>query len=249
MYQNYVFDLYGTLVDVRTAEESWDVYKKLAKFFTFRGAAYQPEELRRAFHALIEEQVRERTGSIYAATGETIAYPDIDVIPVYRALAEAKGLTFTEQEARLTANWHRIIATRRLKVYPGVLEVFQQLKDNHKGIYLLSNAQREYTYGELVTTGLLPWFDGVLISSDYGCRKPDPVFFGELTRQFGIDLRTAVMVGNDSASDIAGANAVGMDSVLFVTNRELAAPVPGVGSTYTVDDGDFRKLSRIFGLV
>ncbi|MDE7298443.1 MAG: HAD family hydrolase [Lachnospiraceae bacterium] len=249
MYQNIVFDLYGTLVDIRTADDSPEVFRRLAKFYTFRGAAYRPGELQSAFHSYMDAQVRERAGSVYRGTGETIAFPEIDVVPIFRRLFEDRGVAADDREAELTANWYRIIATRRLRVYPGVFELFRALRECGKGIYLLSNAQRAYTAGELKTTGLEPWFDGILISSDYGCRKPDRIFFGELTRQFGIDPGASLMVGNDAGSDIAGAAAAGMDSVLLATDQALAAPAGGAESTYTIADGDFRRIARLPGVL
>lgn len=248
MYQNYVFDLYGTLLDVRTAEDSWPVYKKLAQFYACRGAKYQPEELRAAYHRLFDERYQERMGSIDERTGERVIAPEVDTVPIYKQLFTQKGVEITQEEARATANWHRIIGVRKLKVYPGVFELFRILKAKGKGIYLLSNAQREYTYGELVLTGLLSWFDGIVLSSDYGCCKPDPILFRELTAQFGLNLKQALMIGNDRRSDIGGANAVGMDSLLLATTASLAAPIEGVESTFEVADGDFRKIATVLGL-
>ncbi len=249
MYQNIVFDLYGTLADVRTADDSPEVFRRLAKFYTFRGAAYRPGELRSAFCGYMDAQMRERTGLVYRPTGETIAFPEIDVVPIFRRLFEDRGVAADDREAELTANWYRITATRRLHVYPGVFELFRAIKSCGKGIYLLSNAQRAYTAGELKTTGLESWFDGILISSDFGCRKPDPIFFGELKRQFGIDCGTSLMVGNDRSSDIAGAAAAGMDSVLLVTDKALAAPAAGAESTYTIEDGDIRRIAQLPGVL
>ncbi len=49
MYKNYVFDLYGTLVDIHTDENDLAVWKKLALFYGYYGALYQPEELQKAY--------------------------------------------------------------------------------------------------------------------------------------------------------------------------------------------------------
>ena len=44
-YDNYVFDLYGTLVDIHTEEDFPNLWEKLALFFGYYGAVYEPEEL------------------------------------------------------------------------------------------------------------------------------------------------------------------------------------------------------------
>ena len=57
MYQNYIFDLYGTLVDIHTNEkESVSLEKKMSLFFGMKGAAYEPKELRMAYETKIKEQ-------------------------------------------------------------------------------------------------------------------------------------------------------------------------------------------------
>ena len=49
MIQSCIFDLYGTLVDIHTDEGNPEVWKKLALFFSYYGADYEPEELKEAY--------------------------------------------------------------------------------------------------------------------------------------------------------------------------------------------------------
>ena len=41
MYQNYIFDLYGTLVDIRTDERSRNFFKKYAKWLRRQGFHFE----------------------------------------------------------------------------------------------------------------------------------------------------------------------------------------------------------------
>ena len=41
MYTNYIFDLYGTLIDIRTDEWSDKVWDEFAKWLTLRGMKYR----------------------------------------------------------------------------------------------------------------------------------------------------------------------------------------------------------------
>ena len=45
MYSNYIFDLYGTLIDINTDESSNEFWYKLSLFYSFKGAVYIAEEL------------------------------------------------------------------------------------------------------------------------------------------------------------------------------------------------------------
>lgn len=244
-YKNFVFDFYGTLADVYTDDDSARTNERMAAFFTSRGAEYTAEEYKACLHACLARQERERAGSVYAPTGEVIRFPETDVLLMYGELFAAKGIAAKRADVEEAARYYRRISTVRLSRYPGVTEFFGKLRAAGRGIYLLSNAQREYTVHDLERLELYGCFDGILLSSDYGCRKPDPIFFGELTRQFGVLPEDSLMIGNDRGSDIYGANLFGMDSLLLVTGKELAAPIKGVSATYTVAGGTYRELEEL----
>lgn len=69
-YDNYVFDLYGTLVDIHTEEDFPKLWEKLALFFGYYGAIYEPKELQKRYAALVSDCERalkrrwKRTGII-----------------------------------------------------------------------------------------------------------------------------------------------------------------------------------------
>ena len=44
-YDNYIFDLYGTLVDIHTDESDTAIWEKLAMFYGYYGALYEAKEL------------------------------------------------------------------------------------------------------------------------------------------------------------------------------------------------------------
>ena len=52
MYRNFIFDLYGTLVDIHTNEYKPSLWKKMALFYSFQGAAYTGKELRCRYRQL-----------------------------------------------------------------------------------------------------------------------------------------------------------------------------------------------------
>jgi putative hydrolase of the HAD superfamily len=81
----------------------------------------------------------------------------------------------------------------------------------------LSNAQRSFTWQELELTGLIKYFDGILISSDEGCMKPDAKFYDICCERYRLDKSECIMIGNELKSDMAGAKASGIDG--FYINR------------------------------
>ena len=55
MYENYIFDLYGTLVDIHTNESKPSLWENMARYMTLQGAPYDSGELRRAYRCYIDE--------------------------------------------------------------------------------------------------------------------------------------------------------------------------------------------------
>ncbi len=198
-----IFDLYGTLVDIHT-EESALVWEKCALFFRFHGADYSADALQKAFRAELQRQ-EAQAGQSYEC------FPDIPFEQVLCTLFRRKGVTEqAENLAFAAAQLFRICSIEYLRLYPGVLEALETLRQAGYRLHLLSNAQRVFTAYELQSLGLGSQFDGVYISSDYRCRKPDARFYEALLRQQGLKAENCMMVGNDRMTDIQGARNLGM---------------------------------------
>ena len=90
---------------------------------------------------------------------------------------------------------------KELSLFPGVPEMLQRLKDAGKKVFLLSNAQALFTAPEISLLGLTKYFDGILLSSDAGVKKPDPAFFEMLLKQYHLNPSECLMTGNDDIAD------------------------------------------------
>ena len=51
-YDNYIFDLYGTLVDIHTDESNTAIWEKLAMFYGYYGHCMRQRSLRSAMRHL-----------------------------------------------------------------------------------------------------------------------------------------------------------------------------------------------------
>lgn len=210
-YTDLVFDLYGTLVDIHTEEDA-TVWEKTAVYFGFYGAAYTGTEL----HAAFTEAMKARQAQ---AGQDYECYPDIPCEGVFTQLFQQKGvLEHAEQLGLNAAQLFRISSMEYIRCYPHVLESLHKLRQAGYRLWLLSNAQRVFTAFELRHLGLDKAFDGIYISSDYGCRKPDQRFFRALLDTQKLDPASCLMIGNDRQTDIAGAATAGMDTLYMHTN-------------------------------
>ncbi len=209
-YTDLVFDLYGTLVDIHT-EESPAVWEKTAIYFGFYGAHYTGAELKRAFDSAM--QLRQaQAGQSYEC------FPDIPFEDVMAQLFRDRGVMVHAPSLGVAAaQLFRVLSLEHLRLYPGVTEALALLRQRGFRLWLLSNAQRVFTEYELRLLGLGEQLDGVWISSDYGCRKPDLRFFRALTEERHLDAGKCLMIGNDRDTDIAGGMAAGMATLYLHT--------------------------------
>ena len=91
-YDNYVFDLYGTLVDIHTEEDFPKLWEKLALFFGYYGAIYEPKELQKRYAALVSDCERALKKTLEEDRHYTHeASPEIEIGEVFEKLSGMYG--------------------------------------------------------------------------------------------------------------------------------------------------------------
>ena len=239
-YDNYLFDLYGTLVDIHTEEDNPEIYERLAYFYGYYGAFYTGKELQQEYLNIINRQ----EGILKGDNHEM--FPEIQIEDVFMELFTAKGVTCDKTLAIHAGQFFRILATDYIKLYDGAKELLTFLKDQGKNVYLLSNAQRIFTAYEMQALGIYDMFDKVYISSDYKCKKPDLQFYQVPLTELSLDASKTIMIGNDSRCDIEGAKAAGLDT--FYIHSNISPEVKDfskIQSTYILEEMDLHKVKEI----
>ncbi|KAB8291962.1 HAD family hydrolase [Bifidobacterium avesanii] len=220
-YDAVFFDLYGTLVDIRTDEGMPAAWNALA---TAIGTADPTSPYRAA------EDARDAFECAMALHEPAAPGPDYepDVLPAYRALLPGLSGAEGDRAARALAWTFRRASTLLLRLYPGARDLLSSLRGAGVRVVLLSNAQSCYTRPELASLRLVGAFDRMIISSEEGVRKPSPLLFRRALALEGLNdhPNRALMVGNDIRCDILGARAVGMDAVYVHTAISPAGDPP-----------------------
>ena len=241
MVRNVIFDLYGTLVDIRTDEFSLDFWRKAVQGFAMGGASFSPGELRTAYTKYVKRALR-----LERLKHPTYKHVDIDLLQVFRRLYADKEINADITLLRDTARRFRKDSTLFIRLYDGVIELLEGLRDAGKKIYLLSNAQESFTIPEMEELGILNYFDGVMISSEERVSKPQKQFFEKLLGKFSLDPKECLMVGNDKNSDMLGAKNVGIDGLYI--HQEISPEVEDeseITARWKIMDGDVHKILPI----
>lgn len=225
-YQNYIFDLYGTLVDIHTDESKASLWKKLAVYFSAQGAAYTGRELKERYIALIraeEKKLQKKLQKKYPGiTGKEV---EINLDRVFVSLYKEKGVKANKQLIKDSMIAFRAITMEKLRLFPGTTELLQGLKSAGKKVYLLSNAQTSFTYPEMKALGLTEYFDDIFFSSDLEVKKPSARFYEALFEKHSLKKAESVMVGNDRFADVQGALDYGIEAIYLHT--EQSTPFEG----------------------
>ena len=104
---------------------------------------------------------------------------------------------------------------RDFQLRPGVVDTLQALRARGLHIGMVSNIDEDQLAHLLEVAGVRPYFDSLLSSEAAGACKPHAAIFEEALRRAGCAPGEALFVGDTLAQDIAGANAMGMRSVLI----------------------------------
>ncbi|MBQ9742371.1 MAG: HAD family hydrolase [Ruminococcus sp.] len=239
MFKNYIFDLYGTLIDIRTDESSPELWEKMVLYYGYKGANYTPAELQLKYKEYCSAEI----------TATKKAYPDhqhvdIDLTRVFTRLYENKGITVSLECAQQTAQTFRCLSTEFIKLYKGVKDLMDTLKAKGKKIFLLSNAQHDFTVPELKMLGLYDYFDDIIISSDVFCKKPDPHMFDFIFGPHKLKKEETVMIGNDFLADIKCAYDYGIKSLYI--HQKISSPITGkLLSDWKVMNGSVPRIKTM----
>jgi len=147
------------------------------------------------------------------------------IVPEYRANAWTRGLAAlgvdNAELGKTLAEGFPALRRKLHYVYDETFAILDELKGNYK-LLLLTNGSPDLQQEKLDgTPALVPYFDAIVISGNFGEGKPSSRLFAHAMEQIGIQADEGVMVGDKLTTDILGANRAGMTSIWI--NRHGAA--------------------------
>ncbi|PLS00992.1 HAD family hydrolase [Neobacillus cucumis] len=98
-------------------------------------------------------------------------------------------------------------------VYEETFDILDSLKGQYQ-LLLLTNGSPELQNTKLeITPELVPYFDQIVISGDFGRGKPDPSIFEHALSLMELQKDEVIMVGDNLMTDVLGANRAGIKTV------------------------------------
>lgn len=218
-----LFDVDRTLLDFQKSEQI--ALKETLPRYSFTYS----EEIRARYEAINEHYWREfERGNIeksvilyqrfedlfqeYGFTGDPVAF-DID---------------------------YRTELSRHAPLIDGAMELLEYFRQKEYQIYYVTNGTREVQWPRLKQSGLDKMADGIFISEEIGCQKPEPKYFEIVFSKIpGFQKEEAIIIGDSLTSDIKGGVVMGIDTCWYRpdgTKNHLNLPI-----TYEISKLDELK--------
>ncbi len=122
-------------------------------------------------------------------------------------LSDADGLSRKISDAYLST------LAEQSFLLPGAKEVCVELS-RHYRLFIITNGSYSVQMKHYHSSGLETYFEDIFVSEKLGAAKPSPIYFSRVTEKIGDpDVSRYLVIGDSLSSDIAGAEAAGMDAV------------------------------------
>lgn len=171
------------------------------------------------------------------------------IVPNYRQDAWTDGLrSYGIENVELGKYLGEYFVAARKKspfLYEETFEVLEQLKDKYQLILLTNGAPSLQNKKLEITAELVPYFEHIIISGDFGKGKPDASIFEFVLKKANITADEGIMVGDNLMTDILGSSRIDMKNVWI--NRENKKASLTVIPTFEIDD--LRKLQQIISSI
>jgi putative hydrolase of the HAD superfamily len=204
-----LFDLYGTLIDIETDESMEKIYRGISRFLIYQGINLRWQNLRDLYYQIMQE-LRQSSSE---------QHPEIDVEAVWDALLARQGMASEAERRglkRYLAQLYRGLSLKRLKRFSSVKRVLNTLRHSYR-MAIVSDAQPCFAGAEIRTVKLESYFDPLIISANYGFRKPDLRMIRLALDNIGLAPGEVIFVGNDMYRDIYCAQQLGIKTIFFAS--------------------------------
>lgn len=200
-----LFDLYGTLINIRTDESDLSIYEILSRYLTYHFIFISPEILKKTYFEKIQQHLSQSKES----------FPEVDVYKIFFDIMHSFGNKKYSQNTIIDISMlFRSLTIRRFEPFDGIYDVLPEIYRKNKTA-LISDAQWVFAESEIKILGIDRFFKYRIFSSKYGFKKPDKRLFNIAMKKLGVRPEDSIYIGNNLARDLVGAKMAGMKFLLF----------------------------------
>ncbi len=113
---------------------------------------------------------------------------------------------------------------KNMKPYKGVKDTLKKIKEKGMKIAIVSDLTTHIQLRKIHKLGITQYIDYLITSEEAGSEKPHSIMFLLALNKLDVNPDEAVMVGDNTISDIEGANAVRLDTILLKKGKLAKQP-------------------------
>lgn len=236
MIRGIIFDLGGTLIE--RGRRSFEPGNATALGAWLRSRGHHVDE------KFAAEVVAEREASFTRRTG----LREVRAVEALRPVLARYGLPIDDTFLTAAESAFYEPELRAMRLLPGAIEVLEVLRVRQMRIGLASNATSHY----LVEEGcrrlrISHYLDPIISSAAVGWAKPDRRIFQSILNPWSIAPEHVVMVGDSVGADIAGAQTMGMRSILLTAEHSPDEPRIWEGVRADAEVTTLGEVGRVVG--
>ncbi len=200
-----LFDLDDTIIDFAAAEEP--CAELACREAASRGIMVTTEQFHEALDRLIRQWWSDRVWARQSTGGRNDSGSAARAI--FTATLAQIGIDDLDVAERLTERY-RALRFAEMRLFPGAIDTLAQLRRHGIRLALVTNGSTESQRMKIERFGLAPYFDYILIGSEFGVSKPDPRIYEAALQAIDCRPTAAWMVGDDLYHDIAAPQQIGI---------------------------------------
>ena len=125
-----------------------------------------------------------------------------------------------EKDGVYLAKRYQFYLAQQGQVYPGSMELLDNLIDRGYELYAATNGITTIQTGRIAQSGLAPYFNQIFISEQLQTQKPNALFYEKIGQKIpGFSKEKVLMIGDSLTADIQGGNNAGIDTIWYNPNH------------------------------
>jgi putative hydrolase of the HAD superfamily len=152
---------------------------------------------------------------------------------------------YAEQDEPLAFQMDALYSQKRVvDLFPETRSTLDALTERFQ-LAMITNGPGENQRSRLAPLSLDGYFESIVVSGEFGIRKPDPAIFNHVLEAIDVPASSAVYIGDSYTADVGGAKGAGLSAVWL--NREGSA-MPSDGAQPDATIATLDELLLLLGV-
>jgi YjjG family noncanonical pyrimidine nucleotidase len=135
----------------------------------------------------------------------------------FHKVFQSVGLDDYEMSLQFSAAYLET-SPKKKHLLPNALDTLNYLHTKYP-LFIITNGFDEQQGIKMSSSGITPFFKGIITSERVGSKKPEKKIFEYVLTKYGFRSSEAVMIGDNLLTDIQGAHNASIDSIFFNPGR------------------------------